>query len=80
MLDPDAVAEAMDADPDETLALLAELTGATDERLRALAQQMAGRLVVELGRIGHLDRRGVGRLRRVPLRDADGDGQHIVDH
>ncbi|HPU39350.1 MAG TPA: VWA domain-containing protein [Microthrixaceae bacterium] len=73
MLDPDAVAEAMDADPDETLALLAELTGATDERLRALAQQMAGRLVVELGRIGHLDRRGVGRLRRVPLRDADGD-------
>lgn len=73
VLDPDAVAEAMDADPDETLALLADLTGATDERLRSLARQMAGRLVVELGRIGAQQRRGVGRLRRAPLRDASGD-------
>lgn len=73
MLDEDAVAEAMDADPDTTLALLAELTGATDERLRTLARRLAGRVMVDLGRIGPERRRGVGRLRRVAMRDADGD-------
>ncbi len=73
VLDPEALAEALDASPDETLAMLADLTGTTDERLRALARQMAGRIMVDLGRIGPERRRGVGRLRRVPLRDADGD-------
>lgn len=73
VLDPEALAEALDASPDETLAMLADLTGATDERLRALARQMAGRIMVDLGRVGPERRRGVGRLRRVPLREADGD-------
>lgn len=73
VLDPDAVAEAMDEDPDQTLALLADLTGATDERLRAMARQLAGRLMVDLGRIGPQRRRGVSRLRSVPAREAEGD-------
>lgn len=73
MLDPDALAEAMDADADDTLALLAELTGATDERLRDVARRLAGRIMVDLGRIGPERRRGVGRLRRIPRRDTDGD-------
>ncbi|HNA36111.1 MAG TPA: VWA domain-containing protein [Microthrixaceae bacterium] len=73
VLDPDAFAEAMQDDADDALALLAELTGATDERLRDLARRLAGRVMVDLGRIGPERRRGVGRLRRVPRRDADGD-------
>lgn len=73
MLDPEALAEAMEADRDDTLTLLAEMTGATDERLRELARRLAGRIMVDLGRVGPQRRRGVGRLRRVPRRDAEGD-------
>ncbi|MCD9624417.1 vWA domain-containing protein [Rhabdothermincola salaria] len=45
---------------------MADLTGATDERLRARARRLAGRLAVDLGRTGPVRRRGVGRLREVP--------------
>lgn len=73
VLDEDAFAEAFDADPDEALGLLADLVGATDERLRVLARRLAGRVVVDLGRIGPERRRGIGRLSSVPLRRAEGD-------
>jgi hypothetical protein len=43
-LDEDALSRALDEDPDDTLALLAELTGATDPELRELARRLAGRL------------------------------------
>jgi hypothetical protein len=36
-LDEDAVDESMRDDPDETLALMADLVGATDQKLRDLA-------------------------------------------
>lgn len=55
----------MACDPDATLGLLADLTGATDERLRRKARELAGRLAVDLGRTGPVRRRGVGRLREV---------------
>jgi len=73
VLDEQAFAEVMEADADEALSLLADLTAATDERLRSLARLLAGRIIVEIGRTGSERRRGVGRLRRAPLRDADGD-------
>lgn len=73
MLDDQAFAEAFEADPDETVAMLADLAGATDEHLRVLARRLAGRVMVELGRIGPERRRGVGRLHALPLRQADGD-------
>lgn len=73
MLDEDAFADAFDADPDEALSMLAALTGATDENLRTLARRLAGRVMVDLGRIGTQQRRGIGRLHRVPLRAAEGD-------
>ena len=38
VLDEDAFADALRDDPDDTLTLLAELTGATDEKLRELAR------------------------------------------
>ncbi len=63
MLDLAAFDEAMAEDPDETLEMLADLTGATDQRLRELARRLAGRLVVDLARSGRTRRRGVGRMR-----------------
>jgi Mg-chelatase subunit ChlD len=72
-LDEVAFAEAMEADPDEALGLLADLAGATDERLRALARRLAGKLVVELARSGPARRRSVGKVRRQPYRPDGGD-------
>ncbi|CAA9339830.1 MAG: hypothetical protein AVDCRST_MAG16-1757 [uncultured Frankineae bacterium] len=66
-LDEAAFEEALAVDPDAVLALLADMAGATDERLRRLARSLAGRVVVRLGRSGPARERGVGRLRRVPL-------------
>lgn len=63
----------MAEDPDMALSMLADMTGATDERLRELARRLAGRVVVDLARTGPGRRRGVGRLRRAPLDRAEGD-------
>jgi len=52
----------LDQEPDQALALLAELNGATDEQLRRTAQQLAGRVVVDLARTGTTPTSGVGRL------------------
>lgn len=73
VLDEHAVEEALADRPDETLALLAELTGATDERLRALARRLAGRLVIGLARADAARRRGIGRLRSLPMDESGGD-------
>jgi len=73
VLDPDAFAELLDERPDEALSLLADLNGATDERLRNLARALAGRVVIDVARRGVETRRGVGRLRRAPADRAEGD-------
>lgn len=72
-LDVDAFTSLMSDDLDASLTLLAELTGATDERLRALALQLAGRVLVDVARTGVASARGVGRLRRLPAARDDGD-------
>jgi Mg-chelatase subunit ChlD len=72
-LDEAALSDALADDPDDALGLLADLTGATDERLRALARRIASRLVVELARTGPTRRRGVGNVRSVPYRPDGGD-------
>lgn len=60
--------------PDDALSMLADLTGATDERLRALAHRLAARVVVDLARSATATtRRGVGRLERAPADRAAGD-------
>ncbi|MEP4652780.1 MAG: hypothetical protein ABJ314_21580, partial [Ilumatobacter sp.] len=51
-LDEAAVEEAMGDDPDEMLAMLADLTGATDPVLRELARRLAGRLFLDVARRG----------------------------
>lgn len=65
-LDEDALARLMAADPDATLALVADLLSATDEELRAAAQRLAARLVLDRTRRGRVVRRGTGRPRTVP--------------
>ena len=72
-LDESAVDEAMSEDPDETLAMLADLVGATDVKLRELAKRLAAKLFIDLARRGPLRPRGIGTLRELPYRPDGGD-------
>jgi Mg-chelatase subunit ChlD len=72
-LDEDAVEHGLVEDPDETLALLADLAGATDQRLRELARRLAARLFLDLARCGPSTRRGVGNMTVQPYRPDAGD-------
>jgi Mg-chelatase subunit ChlD len=72
-LDEDAVDEGLRDDPDETLAMLADLVGATDQKLRELARRLAGRLFLDVARRGPVRPRGVGTLRSMPYRPDGGD-------
>ena len=72
-LDEAAFDELLSDDPDEALSLLADMNGATDERLRVLARRLAGRIMVDLARQGLTARRSVGRLARRPMDRTVGD-------
>ncbi len=73
MIDEQALADALEDDPDDTLALLADLTGATDEKLRELARRLAAQLFLDLARRGPAKPRGVGQLRTQRYRPDGGD-------
>lgn len=66
-LDESAFDDLLGEDPDDALSLLADMNGATDERLRLLARRLAGRIMVDLARAGIAGHRSVGRLVRRPL-------------
>ena len=68
-LDEAAVDEAMNEDPDDTLALIADLTAATDPKLRELAKRLAGRLMLDVSKRSVLRRRGLGKLVTSKYRD-----------
>ena len=72
-LDEAALEEAMSQNPDDTLALLADLTGATDPLLRELARRLAGRLFLDIAKRGPSRPRGVGRLTTQRYRPDGGD-------
>lgn len=72
-LDEEAFENLMADDPDAALELLAEMTGATDVRLRELARRLAGRVVLDVARAGRPRRRGVGRMRTLPFDGPDAD-------
>jgi len=72
-LDTEAFEGVLGESPDEALALLADLTAATDPELRRLARQLAGRITLELARRASDHRRGVGRLRTRKLGDTPAD-------
>jgi hypothetical protein len=65
--------EAMAHDPDAALSMLADMTGATDEKLRALARRLAGSIMVDLARRGRTRRRGIGKLVSQPFQPDGGD-------
>jgi Mg-chelatase subunit ChlD len=73
VLDEAAIEEALLDAEDETLALLADLTGATDQRLRELARRLAARLFLDLARRGLSARRGVGKIAEQAYRPDAGD-------
>ena len=72
-LDESAFEELMADDLDEALTMLADMSGATDERLREMARALAGRVLVDLARTGVARRRGVGRMRPQRASLAEGD-------
>jgi Mg-chelatase subunit ChlD len=72
-LDEAAVSELLEDAPDELLAMLAEMSGATDVGLRALAKQLAARLFLDLAREQRVDAPGIGRLVPTPYRPDRGD-------
>lgn len=61
MLDESAVDDLLRDDPDEALSLLADVAGATDQRLRRLAGDLAARVAVDVARVGATARRSDGR-------------------
>ena len=72
-LDIQAVEAALTEDADTALGTLAEMASATDVRLRALAQQLAARVVIDLAATAPTHARGIGKMRSVPMHDAGGD-------
>jgi Mg-chelatase subunit ChlD len=72
-LDEGAFDDAMEADPDAAMAMLADLTSATDPVLRELARRLAGRVFLDISRRGPSRPRGVGRLVERPYRPDGGD-------
>ncbi len=72
-LDENAFDDAMDENADDALAMLADLTGATDQKLKALARRLAGRIVIDVARRGAVSRSGIGRLARQRYRPDGGD-------
>ena len=72
-LDEAAVDEMLRDDPDDAMALLADLTAATDPKLRELARRLAGRLFLEVSRRGPMRPRGIGKLVEQPYRPDGGD-------
>ena len=72
-LDENAVEEGLNDDPDAMLALLADLTGATDPKLRELAKRLAGRLFLDVSKRGPVRPRGIGKMATMPYRPDAGD-------
>lgn len=72
-LDEEAFDAALGEDPDAALGLLADLTSATDPRLRALARRLAARIFIDLARQGETRAGGTGRLTELPYEPDRGD-------
>lgn len=72
-LDEAAVEQGLIDDPDEMLALLADLTSAADQRLRDLARRLAAKLFLDLARRGPSAGHRAGRITEQPYRPDGGD-------
>lgn len=74
VLDDALLDRALSETPDKTLAMLVDLTAATDPRLRELALRLAGRIMIGMAKRGSDRRRGVGRM---TLRSYEPEGGDI---
>ena len=72
-LDESAFDDMMGENPDEAMALLADMTRATDAGLRELARRLAGRLMLDVARRGRARPRGAGRIQTAPYLPDAGD-------
>ena len=72
-IDDDALADLVDEDPDHAMSLLAQMRGATDQKLAALAARLAGRLVLNVAKAGPVQARGVGAMASSPADRVAGD-------
>lgn len=72
-LDEEAVQDGFNDDPDEMMAMLADLTAATDPKLRALAKRLATRLFLDVGKRGPVRPRGIAKLVLLPYGPDAGD-------
>ena len=75
-LDEAAIDEAMRDNPDDTLSMIADLTAATDPKLREAAKHIAGRLMLDLAGATKRQRKGIGRIVTQPFR---GEGDIDID-
>jgi Mg-chelatase subunit ChlD len=75
-LDEAAIDESMRENPDDTLSMIADLTAATDPKLRAAAKHVAGRLMLDIASATTRRRRGIGRIVSQPYR---GEGDIDID-
>lgn len=73
LLDESGFDKALSEDADSALNMLADLTGATDQKLAQLARRLAGRLALDMTRSGPATGRGVRRLRRDRADRSEGD-------
>lgn len=72
-LDEAAVEANLLESPDDMMALLADLTAATDPKLRELAKRLAARLFLDVSRRGPVRPRGTGKLVSLPFTPDGGD-------
>jgi Mg-chelatase subunit ChlD len=72
-LDEAALADALAVDSDDALALLAEMSRATDVGLRELARSLAARLFLDLARQQPADAPGIGKVVSMAYRPDRGD-------
>jgi magnesium chelatase subunit D len=77
-VDEDALAGLLAEDPDAAAMLLADLTRASDEQLRAAARRLAGRVFVQLAAVGQHRSRGVRRLGAGRSDDGDLDLEKTI--
>ena len=75
-LDEAAIDEAMRENPDDTLSMIADLTAATDPKLREAAKHLAGRLMLDLAGTATRQRKGIGHIVTRPFR---GEGDIDID-
>jgi magnesium chelatase subunit D len=78
-LDERAFAELLRGEPDAALALLADLSAATDPALRAQARRLAARVFVRSGRLGPPRGRGQRRLVAGPAGEGDLDLERTLE-